>query len=275
MAVLLALITAASYGVGDFSGGLAARRAAPLTVTATAHALGLVGLTVLAAAVGAELIRPADLVIGALAGACGCLGIVLLYRGLAGGRMAIISPITAVVAAVVPVVGGLISGERPGALAIVGIAAALVAIALVSRSGPMGRPDRESLLVALGSGIGFGTYFLLISGVHEEAGLWPLVIGRLTSVLIAGSLALIRGLPPIVARVALPLTLAAGVLDVTANVTFLLATQRGLLSVVAVIASLYPAGTVLLAMAVEGERLSAAQGVGLVAAAGALVLIAI
>jgi len=275
MAVLLALITAASYGVGDFSGGLAARRAAPLTVTASAHALGLIGLTFLATLVGAELIRPADLVLGALAGACGCLGIVLLYRGLAGGRMAIISPITAVVAAIVPVVGGLISGERPGALAVVGMFAAIAAIALVSRSGPMGRPDRESLLIALGSGIGFGTYFLLISGVHEEAGLWPLVVGRLSSVVAAVTLALIRGLPPIVGRIALPLTLAAGLLDVTANVTFLLATQRGLLSIVAVIASLYPAGTVLLAMAVEGERLSATQGIGLVAAAGALVLIAL
>ncbi len=110
-------------------------------------------------------------------------------------------------------------------------------------------------------------FFLLISGIHEEAGLWPLAIGRLTSVAIAGSFALLRGLPPIVPRIALPLALAAGALDVTANVTFLLATQRGLVSVVAVIASLYPAGTVLLAMGVEGERLSAAQGVGLAAAA--------
>ena len=142
-------------------------------------------------------------------------------------------------------------------------------------SGPMGRPDPESLLVALGSGLGFGVFFLLLSGIHEEAGLWPLAIGRLTSVVIAGSFALLRGLPPIVPRIALPLSLAAGALDVTANVMFLLATQRGLVSVVAVIASLYPAGTVILAMGVEGERLSAAQGVGLVAAAGALVLIAI
>ena len=189
--------------------------------------------------------------------------------------MAVVSPISAVVAAVVPVIGGLVSGERPGPLAVLGIAAALVAIALVSRSGPMGRPDPESLLVALGSGLGFGAFFLLISGVHEEAGLWPLAIGRLTSVAIAGSFALLRGLPPIVPRIALPLALAAGALDVTANVTFLLATQRGLVSVVAVIASLYPAGTVLLAMVVEGERLSAAQGVGLAAAAAALVLIAV
>ena len=120
MAVLLALITAASYGVGDFSGGLAARRAAPLSVTATAHLLGLVGITLLAAVVGADLVRPADLVLGAAGGACGCLGVVLLYRGLATGRMAVVSPISAVVAAVVPVIGGLVSVERPGPLAVVG-----------------------------------------------------------------------------------------------------------------------------------------------------------
>jgi drug/metabolite transporter (DMT)-like permease len=263
MAVLLALVTAASYGVGDFCGGLAARRAAPLTVTATAHALGLVGVTILAAVVGAELVRPADLALGAAGGVCGCLGVVLLYRGLATGRMAVVSPISAVVAAVVPVV------------AVIGIVAALVAIALVSRTGPMGRPDPASVLVALGSGIGFGAFFLLISHVHAEAGLWPLAVGRLTSVLVAGSFALARGMHPIVPRVALSLAFAAGALDVTANVTFLLATQRGLVSVVAVIASLYPAGTVLLAMAVEGERLSAPQGVGLAAAAAALVFIAV
>ena len=275
MAVFLALLTALSYGVADFSGGLAARRTAALTVTSTAHALGVVGLVLLAAAVGADDVRSADLALGAASGAFACLGIVLLYRGLAGGRMTVISPITAVISAVLPVVGGLVAGERPGPTAMVGIVAALAAIALVSRTGPMGRPDRQSLMIACGAGVGFGTYFLLISGVGEESGLWPLAAGRLVSVLLAASLATARHLPVLVPRAALFLTMAAGLLDVTANVTFLLASQQGLLSIVAVIASLYPAGTVLLAIVVEDERLSAAQGVGLAAAAAALVLIAV
>jgi drug/metabolite transporter (DMT)-like permease len=275
MAVVLAVLTALSYGVGDFSGGLAARRASPITVTATAHGIGLVGITVLAFAVGATDVRTADLLLGGAAGAFGCIGVVLLYRGLASGTMAIVSPISAVVAAIVPVVGGLVAGERPGTAAVTGIAIALVAIVLVSRSGPMGRPDPSSLLVAVGSGLGFGIFFLFLSGVNEDAGLWPLVVGRVVSLAMAASVAAGRGLPVISPRSALPLALAAGVFDVIANVTFLLATQRGLLAIVAVIASLYPAATVVLAMGIENERLSAAQGVGLVAAAGALVLIAV
>jgi drug/metabolite transporter (DMT)-like permease len=275
MAVFLAVLTALSYGVGDFSGGLAARRTSPLTVTATAHGIGLVGIALLALLVGATEVRTADLVLGGAAGAFGCIGVVLLYNGLAVGTMAVVSPVSAVIAAVVPVVGGLVAGERPGPAAVGGIAIALVAIVLVSRSGPMGRPDRTSLLFAVGSGLGFGIFFLTLSGVHEDAGLWPLVVGRIVSLALAAGVAVSRGLPVIAPRPALRLALAAGIFDVLANVTFLLATQRGLVSIVGVIASLYPAATVLLAMAIEDERLSATQGVGLLAAAGALVLIAV
>jgi drug/metabolite transporter (DMT)-like permease len=275
MAVALALLTALAYGSGDFSGGLAARRTAPATVTATSHALGLIGVFATAAIVGSTEVRGPDLLFGAAAGACGCIGVVLLYRGLSTGTMAVVAPISGVTAAVVPVVGGLVAGERPGTAALVGIAVALVAIVLVSHSGPMGRPEASSLLVAFGSGVAFGAFFLLIGQVDEAAGLWPLVVGRAVSMVLAATIALSRGLPVLAPRGALPFALAAGALDVTANVTFLLATQRGLLAIVGVIASLYPAATVLLAMGIEDERLSATQGVGLAAAAGALVLIAV
>jgi drug/metabolite transporter (DMT)-like permease len=275
MAVALAILTAFTYGAGDFSGGLASRRAAPATVTATSHALGLVGLLAVAAIVGSTNVRAEDLLFGAAAGACGCIGVVLLYRGLSTGTMAVVAPISGVTAAVVPVVGGLAAGERPGPAALAGIAIALVAIVLVSHSGPMGRPTGSVLLVAFGSGVAFGLFFLFVGQVHQAAGFWPLVVGRLVSVLLAATIAGTRGLPLIAPRAALALALAAGALDVTANVTFLLATQHGLLAIVGVIASLYPAMTVLLAMAITDERLSAAQGVGLAAAAGALVLIAV
>jgi drug/metabolite transporter (DMT)-like permease len=275
MAVLLALLTAVSYGVGDFSGGLAARRAAPLNVTATSHAAGFLALILLAVIAGANHVRPSDLLLGAAGGVFGCIGIVLLYGGLARGQMAVVSPISAVIAVVVPVVAGLLAGERPGGLALLGIAAAILAVALVSRSGPMGRPDRTSLLTAMGSGIGFGVYFVFIAAIGESSGFWPLVSGRLVSMVIATVLAVGRGLRPLVPRAALELTLAAGLLDVTANAMFLLATQRGLLTIVSVIAALYPAVTVMLAIGIEDERLSKAQGVGLVAAAGALVLITV
>jgi len=139
----------------------------------------------------------------------------------------------------------------------------------------MGRPAPGPLLAAVGSGVGFGLFFLCVSGIQEAAGLWPLVLARVASLVVATSLATTRGLPIVVPRSVLGLAVAAGVLDVTANVMFLMATQRGLLSVVAVIASLYPAATVLLAMSVGGERVSAAQACGLAAAAAALVLITV
>jgi drug/metabolite transporter (DMT)-like permease len=139
----------------------------------------------------------------------------------------------------------------------------------------MGRPDRSSLLVAVGSGLGFGFFFILLSGIGESSGLWPLAVGRLTSVAFAVSLALARAVPVLAPRHVIALAMVAGVLDVTANVCFLLATQEGLLSIVAVIASLYPVATVVLAILVTHERLSATQGVGLVMAGGALVLIAV
>jgi drug/metabolite transporter (DMT)-like permease len=275
MVVFLALLTALAYGVGDFSGGMAARRASPLTVTATAHLIGLCGLVGVAAIVGAEAVRTSDLVRGGVAGIFGCIGVLLLYRGLAAGVMAIVSPVSAVVAAAVPVIWGLAAGERPGAAATAGIAVALIAVWLVSHNGPMGRPDRSSLLVAVGSGLGFGGFFILLSGIGDSSGLWPLAVGRVTSVAFAAALALSRAVPVIAPRYVLGLAMAAGVLDVTANITFLLATQEGLLSIVAVIASLYPVATVVLAIAVTHERLSAAQGIGLVMAGGALVLIAV
>jgi drug/metabolite transporter (DMT)-like permease len=275
VAVVLALLTAVSYGVGDYSGGRAARVASALSVTATAHLLGLAGLATLALVVSAEEVRAEDLLLGAAGGLFGFLGIVLLYRGLAGGSMAVVSPISAVVAAVVPVLAGLLGGERPGGLALLGVVVALAAIALVTRSGPVGTVSRTSVLIALGAGIGFGVFFVFVAAVGEGAGLWPLAVGRLVSATVAAATATVarRGIVP--PRPALAFTIGAAVFDVAANITFLLATRQGLLTIVAVLASLYPAVTVLLAMTIDGERINRAQVAGLALATAAITFCAV
>jgi drug/metabolite transporter (DMT)-like permease len=275
VAVLLALLTAVSYGVGDYSGGRASRLASTLSVTATSHLLGLAGLTLLALAAGADEVRAADLALGAAAGVFGFLGIVLLYRGLAGSAMTVVSPVSAVVAAVVPVVAGLVSGERPGAVAIVGIVVALAAIALVTHAGPLGGVTRQAVLIAVGAGVGFGVFFVFVGAVSEDAGLWPLAVGRLVSAATAVTLAAVSGRSVVPARPALAFTIGAGAFDVAANVTFLLATRQGLLTIVAVVASLYPAVTVLLALVVDGERINGTQVAGLALAAAAITFCAV
>jgi drug/metabolite transporter (DMT)-like permease len=275
VAVVLALFTAVSYGVGDYSGGRASRMASALSVTATSHLLGLTGLTIVAIAVGADEVRALDLLLGAAAGLFGFLGVVLLYRGLADGSMAVVSPVSGVVAAVVPVAAGLLGGERPGAAALAGIVIALAAIALVTHAGPIGVVSRDAVLVAVGAGVGFGVFFVFIGAVSEDAGLWPLVVGRLVSATIASTAAAVSGRGVVPPQRALLFTVGAGVFDVAANISFLLATQRGLLTIVAVLASLYPAVTVLLAMVVDGERINRAQAAGLALAAAAITFCAV
>jgi drug/metabolite transporter (DMT)-like permease len=179
------------------------------------------------------------------------------------------------VAAIVPVVAGLLGGERPGTIAIVGIVVALVAIALVTHAGPIGNVSRDAVLVAFGAGIGFGVFFVFVGAVSEDAGLWPLVTGRLVSATIAATAATIAGRGIVPPRPAILFTLGAGAFDVAANISFLLATRHGLLTIVAVLASLYPAVTVLLAMVVDGERVSRIQGAGLALAAAAITFCAV
>lgn len=210
---------------------------------------------------------------GAIAGIAGLFGIALLYQSLAHGAMAVVAPTTAVTAAVVPLIGGLALGERPGFLPIAGAACAIVAIALVSLGGGRGGKTSPRIFgLALLAGAMFGLFFLLLAGAGEEAGMWPLAAARVAAIPVgllllkpvSGSLRLSRR-PAMFAVV-------AGVLDITANGFYLLAAYKGDVSVVAPVASLYPASTVLLALLVNKERLRPIQFAGLGLAAAALVL---
>jgi len=271
-AVLLALASAAAYGTSDFVGGVTSRRASPWQVAVVGVSVGG-SWAVLAAVLLPGSATAADLAWGALAGVGNGLGGAFLYRGLARGRMGVVGPVSAVGAALLPVVVGVALGERPGLLVWLGIVVALPGIWLVAREPGAGRLD-AGLVDGLLAGAGFGLLFAALGQVPEGAGLWPVAVSQLTGVVAVVALA--AGLRQSwLPRTATPVLggTVTGSLSILAVVGFLLATQRGLLAVSAVLASLYPAVTVLLARGFLAERLHPAQVGGLVACGGAVVLV--
>jgi drug/metabolite transporter (DMT)-like permease len=276
VAVLLALGCAVVYGAADFLGGLASRRSSVFGVVALSQVVGLVALLALLPWLGGP-VAAADLWWGAAAGLAGATGLLVFFRTLARGVMSVIAPVTAVTAAAVPVLVGLISGDRIGTWAAVGIALALVAVVLVSAEGGlsalrMARP--ASLAPALLAGSMFGFFFVLLDRTSDTSGLTPLVTARLASVALVVVIALGSRQSLRVTRAALPLVAVSGIGDMTANALFLLATQQdGQLAITGVLASLYPVSTVVLAQVVLRERLVGAQVAGLGAAIAAVVLI--
>lgn len=276
MGVLLAFCAAFSYGISDFVAGLSSRRASAYSVAA----LGQVGALAVGVLCAAFLLPPEHLTgtamaWGAASGIGNGLGTLFLYRGLGSGRMSVVAPLSAVTAAGLPVLTGLALGERPPALAIVGIVLALPAIALISRTSSERAADRRGVVDGLLAGAGFGLLFIGLGRVPAGSGFWPLVAGQVVALLTVLVAALAtraalraRGRP-------LGGALAAGAIGAASTALYMLAAQRTLLSIVAVVTSLYPALTVLAAMAVLRERIGRGQAVGLAAAAAAVTLIAL
>ena len=276
MAVVLALCSAVVYGASDFLGGLASRKASVFGVVALSQLAGLVALLALLPWLGGP-VTVADLAWGAAAGIVGSTGLVVFFRALSRGVMSVVAPVTAVTAAAVPVLAGLLGGNRIGVWAGVGILLALLAVVLVSAEGGLGslRAARPANLTApLVAGTAFGFFFVLLDRTSADAGLTPLVAARLASVVLVIVVALAGRQSLRVPRAALPLVLASGVGDMTANALFLLATQQeGQLAITGVLASLYPVSTVVLAQVLLRERLAAAQVAGLGTAVAAVALI--
>jgi drug/metabolite transporter (DMT)-like permease len=262
VAVFLGVLVALSYGAGDFLGGLATRSQAVATVVAASQAAALAVLVVVVPPEGSPFAW-GDVGLGAAAGSVGVVGILLLYQGLATGAMGVVAPITAVGAAVVPLVVGLATGERPDPLALVGAAIALGAVALVAGGGPTGGSGTRPLLLAVGAGAAFGLVFVLLGATDESSGFWPLLGGRVASVGLLLAWLIRSGTPFVPLPGTRLVVVGAGLLDVTANGLYLLAVREGLLSLVAVLSSLYPAATVVLARVVLHERLQPAQVAGL------------
>ncbi|MEU4665783.1 EamA family transporter [Micromonospora chalcea] len=271
--IVLAAVSALAFGTADFSGGKASRWADPIAVTVVSQMLSLPLLVVLVLVVPGTP-SALDLGWGLLAGVAGVGGVMLLYRALATGVMAVVAPVTAITAAIVPIVAGLVLAHSPGAVALGGAGLAVVAIALVSlgERGAARRVSGRVLAMALAAGLLFGVFFALLGQADESAGMWPVLAVRVSSVAFGLALAARTGTRLRLGRRVLGWAAAAGLLDSAANALFLAAAGRGHLSVVAAVASLYPASTVLLALAVDRERLRPVQLAGLGFAAAALVL---
>jgi drug/metabolite transporter (DMT)-like permease len=277
--VALAFLSGLIWGVGDFAGGKATQGAAALPVVWVSK---LVSLPLLAIYLVATYVpvTPIGLAWGAMAGVAGLVGLVLFYRALSAGAMTVVAPVTGVTSAAIPVVAGLVWGERPSGARLLGVGCALLAIALVSIAPHApGRPQVVSwrlVAVALGSGIGFGLFFILLAVAGDaagSAGLWPIAASQLSALIIGGLLILMARPGPWPRHAGLRFTMLAGPCDMTANALFLLATRGGDLSIVAPLAALYPVTTVILALLIDHERLRGIQVAGLAFAVAALVLI--
>jgi len=272
-AVVFGLASALCWGAGDFSGGLATKRAPVFGVLAIGQAGGLLLLIVLALVWGEPLPSATDLAWGLAAGLAGAVGPASLYRALAIGQMGMVAPLSAVLTAALPALFGALTEGLPGALKLGGFGLALVAIWLVAGTGSA-VGARAGLGLALLAGCGFGIFFILVHRAGASAVFWPLCAARIGSLAFVLPIARGRGQLLRPDRRLLMLVLLSGALDVAGNAFFVLAGQAGRLDVAAIISSLYPASTVLLAALLLGERVLGVQLVGIVAALAAIALIA-
>jgi drug/metabolite transporter (DMT)-like permease len=271
-AIGFGLLSALIWGAGDFCGGLATRRARPFSVVLVAEFAGAVLLLAAALAFRQPLPGLPDMAWSAAAGLAGAVGLLALYTALGSGHMGIVAPISAVIAAVVPILAGAWLEGLPGAVQVMGFAVALVAVWLLSSGGAQSVSARE-LRLALLAGLGFGFYFVLIDRAGASSGFWNLTFARTFAGVVLLLLMLAARHPLLPPAEVLPLNILNGALDAGGNLFFVLAAQAGRLDVASVLASLYPGATVLLAWLILGERLNRPQAIGVGAALLAIVLI--
>ncbi|HUN23309.1 MAG TPA: DMT family transporter [Anaerolineales bacterium] len=270
---LLALASAAVWGAGDFVGGRATQRTSPFQVLAVSASSGLLLLVLVALVWREPALTPREILFSALAGTCGALGIMALYRGLSEGHSASVAPTAAVISAALPVLYGILFNGLPTPLQLGGFVLALVGIALVSQTESAGQAHYwQGLGYAVIAGVGFGGFFICISQVSTEKVFLPLLVARAMAVL--GALLLLALNRQAIPQPHLqPLAVLAGGLDVTANVLFVLAKQTTRLDIAVILSSLYPASTVLLSKFLLKERVSLVQWGGIGCALVAIGLI--
>lgn len=276
LALLLAAGSSLAYGCADFLGGLGARKAHVLRIVMVAAPASLAVELLLWPLLGARF-GPAVIGWGVASGVASAAAFALLYRTLAIGPMNVLSPLTALVSAMLPAGIGLAQGERFGPAGLIGLPLALVAVVLVSAGPGAGsaRPSRTALLLAVGAGAAIALQLVFLHQAPFDSGIGPLIVGRAVSSLLTLAAAAVMSGRLGEQRPAYATAAVAGALDSVANLLFLLAVRGGDLAVVAVITALYPAGTVLLARFVLAERIHRGQLIGLGVAAIAVSLLAV
>lgn len=292
LAAALAIASSLTWGTGDFFGGLISRRRAVLAVLFISQGTGLALIATVIAVRGFDPSAGASLWFAAIAGTVGMVALAAFYRGLAIGAMGVVAPITGLAAAI-PVIVGVAGGERPEPLQWVGIAVALLGVALVARETPAevpalpaeeGDPEvatapaRTPLAAGVGlaliAAVGFGAFLTLMDFAADPDPLLATLVSRTASVSVL-ALAVLVARPSLnVGRRDAVIVMAIGCLDLTANALYAIATTEGLLSVVAVLGSLYPLVPAVLAWLILKERISGIQRVGSVLAIGGALMLA-
>ncbi|MET7458135.1 EamA family transporter [Streptomyces sp. NPDC005574] len=272
----LSAIAAAGWGAADYLGAKASRSAPADLVVLLSQTLGLPVLVIWLLATHSGRPEPSSLMWGVCAGTVGLLGMVLLYRTLAAEGVTLVAPVTAVTVAVVPLAVGLFTQASPGLIALCGVFCAIASIAMVNRAAraERGAVAVRTLLLALAAGGALGLQLVFLSHPGPSAGLWPLVGARACSILGAIPLILRHRGTSAATRVPWLVVGLTGALDTAGFAFYLFAMEHGLLGIVGPIVSLYPGATIILAIALDRERFTRSQLVGLFLGASALLLVA-
>jgi drug/metabolite transporter (DMT)-like permease len=272
--VALGLTSSMTWGVSDFLGGVASRRAPLLGVLAIANLIGLIVAIPVAITRGEATPGAADLAWVAVSGALGAVGIGCLYRGLAVGRMGVVAPVTGVLVAVIPVVAGIVLDGIPSPIVVGGIVLAIASVAIVARvPGQVGELT-SGLWWGVAAGTTLGVFTVTFSRVSDGLVFGPLAFMKAIEVVAFAGAILIGRRAWRVPRSLWPTLLAVGLLDMAATAAYLAATQSGPLAIAGVLSALYPVATVILAAALLRERITRVHAFGIVGAGLAIALIA-
>jgi drug/metabolite transporter (DMT)-like permease len=278
LSILFGLSAALGWGAADFTGGLASRRTGAYRAVLYGESVGLLFIIAALLAVREPLPSLKPMAMATFAGAVGTTGLLLLFHAMENGKMSVATPVSALMAATLPVLAGTLMQGFPGLLTFFGFALSLSAIWLISRE--EGNHSQvfahiSELRLPLLAGIGFGTYFILVHEAAQQSTYWTMFSSRIGGVLVMVIFMLARRKTWMVLRNAWPLILLNGFLDIAGNAFYILASQAGRLDVAAVLSSLYPATTVLLAALLLKERVARSQAIGILLALLAIVFLTI